>query len=532
MRRLQPICLSAAITWLLMVAGGAPHGLQSGAPTRQAAGRPRPNVIFILADDLGYGDLGSYGQTKIKTPHLDRLAAEGMRFTQFYAGSPVCAPSRCVLMTGKHGGHAYIRDNREVKPEGQWPLPASEVTIAELLKSQGYTTGAFGKWGLGFVGTEGDPNRQGFDLFYGYNCQREAHSYYPDHLWRNDQKVVLERNDRGLTGKHYSHDLIEAEALQFIRDHRARPFFLYVPFTIPHLALQVPEDSLSEYVGKWDDPPYDGSRGYLPHPHPRAAYAAMVTRMDRSVGRILALVKELGLDDNTLVIFTSDNGGAFGTVTKDFEFLPGRAGGTDYVFFGSTGKFRAFKGSVYEGGIRVPFIARFPGRIKAGTVSDLPAVFYDVLPTLCDLAGTEPPKGADGLSLLPTLLGRGRQKKHEFLFWDFNGYGGQQAVRLGDWKGVRRNLHRGNTRIELYHLATDVGERRDVADKHPDIVRRIAAVMLREHTPSEVFPVKVLDDPGHRPGSAGRGDGRVSGFARLPAREADEETGARRRLQR
>jgi arylsulfatase A len=469
----------------------------------QSGGRARgkPNVILILADDLGWGDLGSYGQTKIKTPHLDRLAAEGMRFTQFYSGSPVCAPSRCVLLTGKHGGHAYIRNNQEVKPEGQWPIPASEVTIAELLKSRGYATGAFGKWGLGFVGTEGDPNKQGFDLFYGYNCQREAHNFYPDHLWRNEQKVVLEGNNRGLTGKHYSHDLIEAEALQFIRDNQDRPFFLYAPFTIPHVALQVPEDSLAEYAGKWDDPPYDGSKGYLPHPTPRAAYAAMITRMDRSVGRMMALLKELRLDANTLVIFTSDNGAAFGEVTKDFEFKPGRTAGTDYVFFNSTGPFRAFKGSVYEGGIRVPFIARWPGKIKAGAVNEMPAVFYDVLPTLCEVAGAGPPSNTDGVSLLPTLTGRGRQARHEFLFWDFGGYGGQQAVRMGDWKGVRRNLHRGSMRIELYNLAADVGERRDVAAQHPDVVKRIAAIMRREHTPSEVFPVKVLDAPAPGPGA-------------------------------
>jgi arylsulfatase A-like enzyme len=474
--------------------------LWPGAVFAQTSGKTRakPNIIFILADDLGWGDLGSYGQMKIKTPHLDRMAAEGIRFTQFYAGSPVCAPSRCVLMTGKHGGHAYIRNNKEVKPEGQWPIPASEVTIAELLKSQGYATGAFGKWGLGFVGTEGDPNKQGFDLFYGYNCQREAHNFYPDHLWRNEQRVTLEGNDRGLTGKHYSHDLIEAEALQFIRANQNKPFFLYVPFTIPHVALQVPDDSLAEYVGKWDDPAYDGSRGYLPHPHPRAAYAAMITRMDRSVGRIMSLLKELGLDENTIVMFSSDNGGAFGTVTENFEFLPGRAAGTDYVFFGSTGKFRAFKGSVYEGGIRVPFIARWPGKIKAGTVTDLPAVFYDVLPTLCELVGLKPPKNTDGLSILPTLLGSGRQKKHEFLFWDFTGYGGQQAVRLGNWKGLRRNLHIGNTKIELYDLGNDTGEQHDVADRYPEIVRRIDVIMQREHKQSEVFPVEILDDPTRR----------------------------------
>lgn len=454
----------------------------------------KPNIVFILADDLGWGDLGSYGNTKIRTPYLDQMAKEGMRFTQFYAGSPVCAPSRCVLLTGKHGGHAFIRDNRAVRPEGQWPIPAAEVTLAELLKAQGYATGAFGKWGLGFVGTEGDPNKQGFDLFYGYNCQSEAHNFYPDHLWRNEQRIVLEGNNRGLTGKHYSHDLIEAEALQFIRDNKDKPFFLYAPFTIPHLALQVPEDSLAEYVGKWDDPPYDGKNGYLPHPTPRAAYAAMVTRLDRSVGRILALLKELKLDEDTLVVFSSDNGGAFGEVDREtFEFKPGRMGGTDYVFFGSTGKFRAFKGSVYEGGIRVPFIARWPGKIKAGMVNELPAVFYDVLPTLCEVAGVKPPQNIDGVSILPTLLGKGKQRKHEFLFWDFNGYGGQQAVRIGDWKGVRRNIHRGNTKIELYNLARDVGEAKDLSAQHPDLVKRIGQIMAEQHVPSALFPLKVLD---------------------------------------
>jgi arylsulfatase A len=449
--------------------------------------------VFILADDLGYGDLGSYGQTKIRTPHLDQMAKEGMRFTQFYSGSPVCAPSRCVLMTGKHGGHAFIRDNREWKPEGQYPIPDSEITIAEILKQQGYATGGFGKWGLGYPGSEGDPNKQGFDLFYGYNCQREAHNFYPFHLWRNQQKVMLEGNDRGLTGKHYSHDLIEAEALNFIRANQDKPFFAYVPFTIPHLALQVPEDSLAEYIGKWDDPAYDGKNGYLPHPHPRAAYAAMVTRMDRSVGRILALLKDLNLDENTIVMFSSDNGGAFGTVTKDFEFLPGRMGGTDYVFFGSTGQFRAFKGSVYEGGIRVPFIARWPGKIKAGTTSNLPAVFYDLMATFTEIAGTKPAPNTDGISILPTLLGKGKQSKHEYLIWDFNGYGGQQAVRLDDWKGLRRNLHRGNTTLELYNLQTDIGEKNNVAAKHPDIVTRIEKILAEQHRPSEVFPMKMAD---------------------------------------
>jgi arylsulfatase A len=268
--------------------------------------------------------------------------------------------------------------------------------------------------------------------------------------------------------------------------------FAYVPFTIPHLALQVPEDSLGEYAGKWDDPAYDGKNGYLPHPTPRAAYAAMVTRMDRGVGRIFSLLKELGLDDNTLVIFSSDNGGAFGTVTKDFDFLPGRMGGTDYVFFGSTGNSRAFKGSIYEGGIRVPFIARWPGKIKAGTVSNLPAVFYDVMPTLCEVAGAPAPKESDGISILPTLIGKA-QRKHKFLYWDFGGYGGQQAVRQGNWKGLRRNLHKGNLRVELYNLAKDAGEQHDLAAKHPDIVKRLEKIMAEQHQPSATFPIKVLD---------------------------------------
>ncbi len=442
----------------------------------------RPNIILIVADDLGSAELGSYGQKKIRTPHLDRLAAEGIRFTNFYAGSPVCAPSRYVLMTGRHGGHAYIRDNKEVSPEGQWPIPDSTVTIAELLKAQGYATGAFGKWGLGFVGSEGDPNRQGFDLFYGYNCQREAHNFYPTHLWRNDQKIRLEGNTRGLTGRQYSHDLIEAEALRFIRDHQDRPFFLYVPFTIPHLALQVPDDSLAEYVGTWDDPAYDGQNGYLPHPHPRAAYAAMVTRMDRSVGRMLQTLRETGLDRQTIVLFTSDNGPTYD-----------RLGGSDSDFFQSAGILRGHKGSVYEGGIRVPLIAHWPGRIGAGRTADLPAAFYDLLPTLVEIGGGRSDHPSDGVSLVPTLTGRGRQRRHEFLFWDFNGYGGQQAVRLGNWKGIRRQIGKGNRQLELYDLARDPAEQHDVAAAHPALVRKIEKIMAANHEPSALFPLPAVD---------------------------------------
>jgi arylsulfatase len=441
-------------------------------------------VVLILADDLGYADLGCYGQKKIRTPSLDRMAREGMRFTQCYSGSPVCAPSRCCLMTGKHGGHAYIRNNSEVKPEGQTPIPADEVTLTELFKKKGYTTGAMGKWGLGPPGSSGDPLKHGFDLFFGYNCQRHAHSHYPTYLWRNDKHIELKEND-GKTGKQFSHDLFEAEALQFIRSNKERPFFLYLPFTIPHVAIQVPEDSLAEYKGKWDDPPYDGKKGYQPHPAPRAGYAAMVTRMDRTVGRILDLLRDLKLEGSTLVLFSSDNGP-----------VGGGTGGSDSAFFESAGPFRGLKGSVYEGGMRVPLIARWPGKVKTDSTAELPVYFPDMMPTLMEVIGASDivPKRIDGVSFAPTLLGRpDRQSKHEYLFWEFAGYGGQQAVRLGDWKGVRQQMQQGNTTIELYNLKEDVGEKNNVAAKHPEIVARIEKILNGDREPSKLFPLKALD---------------------------------------
>jgi arylsulfatase len=439
-------------------------------------------VIFILADDLGWGELGCYGQQKIRTPRLDRMAAEGLRFTQFYAGNAVCAPSRCVLMTGKHAGHAFIRTNSEIQPEGQQAIPADTVTVARLLKNAGYATGATGKWGLGPPGSTGDPLKQGFDLFFGYNCQRHAHNHYPTYLWRNDQKVLLEGNDGGRTGKQYSHDLMEAEALRFIQDNKDRPFFLYVPFTVPHVALQVPEDSLAEYKGKWEDPPYEGGKGYQPHPHPRAAYAAMVTRLDRSVGRILDRLKALDLERDTVVFFSSDNGPVHGHV-----------GGSDSEFFASAGGLRGLKGQLFEGGIRVPFLARWPGHIRAGAVSDLPGAFYDVLPTLCEIAGAPVPADCDGVSVLPTLLGREGQRRHAFLYWEFPSYGGQQAVRMGDWKAVRQNLNKGKVVTELYNLADDPGEKTDVAARHPDVVAKAERLMKENHQPSALFPLKPID---------------------------------------
>lgn len=450
----------------------------SGASAAEPA---RPNIVFILADDLGMYELGCYGQKKIRTPNIDKLAADGMRFTQFYTGNAVCAPSRCVLMTGKHAGHAFIRDNMSVKPEGQYPIPADSVTVAKLLKTGGYTTGAAGKWGLGPMDSTGSPLKQGFDMFFGYNCQGHAHNYYPSWLWKNDKKINLEGNNDSFSGKTYSHDLMEAEALAFIKENREKPFFLYVPFTIPHLSLQVPDDSLDEYRGKWEETPFEGGKGgYGPQKYPRAAYAGMVTRMDRSVGRIMELIKQLKLDDNTIVFFSSDNGPIGGYA------------GTDAKFFESLGPLRAMKGSLYEGGIRTPFIVRWPGKVKPGSTSDLVGSFCDVLPTLCDLAGVSIPKEIDGLSVAPTILGKGQQAQHEFFYWEFPSGGGQQAVRMGDWKGVRQNMSKKIV-TELFNLKDDVGETTNLADKQPKIVAKMEAIMKREHTPSSVFPLKGLD---------------------------------------
>jgi arylsulfatase A len=447
----------------------------------------KPNIVFIMADDLGVYELGCYGQKLIRTPSVDRMAAGGTKFTQFYAGSPVCAPSRCVLMTGKHPGHAAVRNNKATPPEGQHPLPAEEVTIAELLQAKGYATGAMGKWGLGMWDTTGSPLKQGFDHFFGYNCQSHAHTHYPTYLYRDGERFELPGND-GVTGDTYSHDLFEQEALKFIDTYKDRPFFLYLPFTIPHVAIQVPEDSLAEYKGKLgSDPPYDGTingrKSYLPHPAPRAGYAAMVTRMDRTVGRVLDKLKELKLDEKTLVIFTSDNGPTH------------NVGGADSTFFQSAGHLRGFKGSLYEGGIRTPFVAYWPGTVPAGQECDVPLAFWDVLPTLAELAGADAPPGIDGISFVPALTGQGEQKRHDFLYWEFPAYGGQQVVIAGDWKAVRQNLAKGIIQTELYNLKNDPSESQDVAAEHPDIVKRLEKIMAEQHTPNADFPLPAIDTP-------------------------------------
>jgi arylsulfatase A len=452
------------------------------------AAETKPNIVLIFADDLGYGELGCYGQMKIKTPQLDKMAAEGIRFTHFYSGCPVCAPSRCVLMTGKHMGHSYIRDNNQVPVngfQGQQPIPADTLTIAKLLQQNSYATGAFGKWGLGAPTSSGDINQQGFDIFRGYHCQAHAHSHYPKFIFKNGEKEDLPGND-GKSGTQHTHEIFEQAALEFIDANKAKPFFLYLPVTFTHVALQVEEKDLAEYRGKLgDDPAYTG-KAYQPHPTPHAAYAAMVTRLDKTVGRVQAKLRELNLDKNTLVIFTSDNGPTH------------NVGGADSDFFESAAGLRGLKGSVYEGGIREPFIASWTGKIPAGKVTDQRAIMYDLFPTFCDVAGIKPPEGLDGVSILPTLTGQGSQYQHVNLYWEFAGYGGQQAVQQGPWKAVRQKLQQGKKVTELYNLANDPNETKDVAADHPKVVADLEAVMVKEHTPSELFPIFALD--GKKPG--------------------------------
>jgi arylsulfatase len=481
----------------------------------RAAERP-PNIVFILADDLGIGDIGPYGQKKIRTPNIDRLAAEGMKFTNHYSGSNVCAPSRCSLMTGLHTGHTYIRENRGglsdgKGKEGQEPVPANYLVLPLGLKKLGYATGGFGKWGLGFIGATGDPLAQGFDHFYGYNCQGVAHNYYPDHLWDDAKRVELKNptfsahqklpadadpknpaSYERYRGTEYAPDLIAAKAREFLRANKDKPFFLYFPTTVPHLALQVPEDSLKEYEGKFPDDPYVGDRDYLPVFKPHATYAAMVTRMDREVGRLMDLVKELGLEDNTVFIFTSDNGALFDTY-----------GGTDSDFFNSNAGFRGRKGSNFEGGLRAPLIVRWKGHIAAGTTTDRICGFEDCLPTLLEIIGAKDAfRGKiDGVSFAPVLFGKTADPK-PFIYRESPGGDGQQSVREGKWKAIRLNLNprprvkdKTPGTVQLFDLEKDPAETKDVAPENPDVVKHLAEILQREHTPSKLFPLKAIDPP-------------------------------------
>lgn len=489
----------AAVT--LLVITGCRQGGESDSEILQS---PKPNIVYILADDLGYGDIGSFGQARIQTPNLDRMAAEGMRLTQHYAGSTVCAPSRSVLMTGLHTGHTPVRGNREVHPIGQFPLPYGVPTVAEILKEAGYATGAFGKWGLGYPGSEGSPSRQGFDLFYGYNDQRRAHFYYPEFLFRevpgrDPERVPLEGNVvydtstesfphpgsgppkvRGI----YSQDAIAREALSFIDRYAGgeQPFFLYLPLTIPHASLTVPEIAMEPYLDDngesiFTEKPFPGDH-YTRQDRPRATYAAMVTLLDSYVGRVLDKLEERGISGQTLVIFSSDNG-------------PHLEGGHDPEFFDSNGPLRGFKRDLYEGGIRVPTLAWWPGTVQAGATSDHISAFQDMLPTFAELAGTPSLPNIDGISMVPALTGSGEQVEHEFLYWEFPARGGKQAVRKGKWKAVRLNVSENpEAPVELYNLEEDPAEQENIAGRYPEVTGALRRIMDEARISSEVFPLK------------------------------------------
>jgi arylsulfatase A-like enzyme len=495
--------------------------LTGGTAFSQRTTAAKPNIVYILADDIGYGDIGCYGQTKIETPNIDALAKAGMSFTQHYA-LPVCAPSRYSLMTGINSGKAFIRGNdeweargdvwnfkaMEANPmlEGQLPIPDSTITIAKLLKNRGYKTALVGKWGLGSPMTAGEPTNQGFDYFYGSLCQRQDHQYYPGHLWENTYRVPLNNkiqdpnikfpagldakdpaNYKAYSQKDYAPDLMLDAALRFLDSNSKKPFFLYYPSPLPHASMQAPAALVEYYHQKFgDEPPFAGG-SYVPSRYPRATHAAMITLLDQQVGALVKKLKEQGVYNNTIIIFSSDNGSS-------------NEGGADCPFFDSNGPFKSEygwgKGFLYEGGIREPLIVSWPGKIKAGIKNDLILATWDFVPTVCEMLRMKSPKNIDGISYLPTLLGQEKtQKKHDFLYFEFPQYGGQQAVRLNNWKGIRFDILKGNMKIKLFDLDKDIQEQHDVADQHPDIVKQIEQIMIKEHhTPAvDGFRMKALD---------------------------------------
>ncbi|ETZ24744.1 hypothetical protein N824_00540 [Pedobacter sp. V48] len=469
------------------------------------AQRKKPNIIYIYADDLGYAEIGAYGQKKIKTPNLDKLAKEGMKFTQHYTSTPVCAPARCMLMTGKHGGHSYIRGNYEMGgfPDsleaGQMPLPEGTFTIPKMLKEAGYVTALTGKWGLGMNNTTGSPLKQGFDYYYGYLDQKQSHNFYPSHLWENDEKVMLDNpymyvhktldstkaTDKDFDyykGKVYSPDMMTKKAVSFINEQKSKPFFLYMPYTIPHVSLQAPDEYVKKYIGQFNEHPYYGQQGYAPTKYPYSTYAAMITYLDDQVGIIMAEIKKLGLDDNTIIMFSSDNGATFN-------------GGVNAKFFNSVDGLRGLKMDVYEGGIREPFIARWPGKIPANTTSDFVSVQFDMMATFAAITGTKP-NNTDGISLLPTLLGKNKdQKQRDYIYWEYPEKGGQLAIRMGDWKGVKVNLRKNlNNPWQIFNLKTDRNETTDIASEHPELTKRFDEIVKKEHQVSHLLEWEFLEN--------------------------------------
>lgn len=446
---------------------GVSSGLYAASEKSQS-----PNVIFILADDLGIGDLGCYGQKTIKTPSIDKMAQNGMKFTQHYSGSTVSAPSRCVLLTGKHTGHSYVRGNRGRKAEDgriyDLNLKAEEVTIGEVLKTKGYTTACIGKWGMGSPNGEGHPNKQGFDYFFGYLGQLNAHTYFPVQLFENKDVIKLDK-------KVYSHDMIMDKALRFIDDNSKKPFFLYLTPTIPHAELIVPDNEYMGYEGKFEERPFKGTKTYCPQDKPRATFAAMVSRLDRDVQRIIDKLKEKGILDNTIVIFTSDNG-------------THHEGGHDPNYFDSDSIYRGGKRDLYEGGIRTPFIVYWNGTIEKGSTTDHQSTFWDFMPTMCELTGAKLPEGTDGTSYLPTLLGKKGQKKHEYLYYEFHELGGRRAVIKDNWKLIQFNVNNPEkTHFELYNIKSDPEEKHDLASDNEKRINKLKKIMEESHVESEFW---------------------------------------------
>ena len=460
------------LLWSAGAAGLASCGESAEQPSPQPE-RP-PNIVFIMADDLGYGELGCYGQTKIRTPNIDKLATEGMQFSDAYAGCSVCAPARSCLMTGMHMGHTSVRSN-----PGGVPILAEDVTVAELLKPLGYATGCFGKWGLGDIGTDGVPWKQGFDEFVGYLHQAHAHYYYPQYIYDNDQQLPLEGNEGTGRGT-FSHDVIADRAIEFMERNKDQPFLCYVPFTIPHSEYVAPDDEIyAGYEGTFDEIELSANRNrpdrLIRPEQPHATLAAMITRLDRDVGRMMQKLDELGLSDNTIVFFTSDNGAAAASWTN---------------YFSSSGPLRGHKRTFYEGGIRVPMVVRWPGKVEPGAKSDLPWAFHDVLPTFVEIAGGAPPEDIDGLSVLPTLTGDGDQKMHEYLYWELPNYDSatgefrdetpSQGLRMGKWKAVRPEA---DGPVELYDLEADPAEAHDLSAEQPEVMAKVEALLKEARVP-------------------------------------------------
>ena len=448
----------------------------------------KSNVIYIIADDLGYGDLSCYGQTKFQTPNIDAIAKAGMTFKQHYSAAPVCAPARGSLMTGLHVGHGAVRGNSEFQPEGQQPMPADTFTMAHMFKKAGYATGAVGKWGLGAPGTASEPLKMGFDRFYGFNCQRQAHHYYPYFLWNDNQREMLWGNF-GLETQEYAPDLVQEQALRFVESNKDRPFFLYYAMIQPHAEMFAPEKTMAKYRGKFPpEKPYEGVDGgpdfrkyaYGSQAEPHAAFAAMIETMDEDIGELMAKLKDLGIAENTLVIFTSDNG-------------PHQEAGHDPDYFNSHGGLRGYKRDLYEGGIRVPMVASWPGKIPAGSVTDHPSAFQDVLPTMAEVTGQSAPQGIDGISFLPTLLQQGTQRQHAYLYWEFHEKKGRVAIRKGNWKGVRYNVSvEPKAPLELYDLAVDPKEEKNIASQYPEVVAELDGLIKNART---VSPIKKFNFP-------------------------------------